>query len=170
MEILTDIATKIGFDWRLALTHFINLLLIFVLLVKFALPSIKKTISERTAKIQEGLRMRNEADKIVELANLEGKEINKAANQKASELITKTEMNAKNILTESSQKASEIMQAANLQKDLSKAAGLKDAENILSKDISKILTQISLKSFNSKINGDNNSEFVSTVFSEKYGK
>jgi F0F1-type ATP synthase membrane subunit b/b' len=50
MEILQDIGTKIGFDWRLALTHLINLLIIFFLLVKFALPAIKKTLIEELKK------------------------------------------------------------------------------------------------------------------------
>jgi F0F1-type ATP synthase membrane subunit b/b' len=65
MEILTDIGNKIGFDWRLALTHLINLLIIFFLLVKYAFPAIKKAVDERTKKIQEGLKMRQELRKLV---------------------------------------------------------------------------------------------------------
>ena len=164
MEILTDIATKIGFDWKLAVTHTINLGLIFFLLVKFALPSIKKIIDERTAKIKEGLRMRDEADKIKLDAENVAKDINKMANTKAQEVISKSEVSAKNIVTDASAKSGEIIRLANLQKDEAKNAGLKDAENYVSKNIATILTKISAAAFDSKITAENNSDFVSKVF------
>lgn len=166
MEILTEVATKIGFDWKLALTHTINLSIIFFLLAKFALPSIKKIIDERTAKIKEGLRMRDEADKIKHDAEIEAKDINIMANNKAQEVISKSEISAKNIITESNSKASEIIRLANMQKDEAKNAGMKDAENILSKNIASILTKISANAFDSKINADNNSDFIQKVFKQ----
>lgn len=86
MEILNDIASKIGFDWKLSLTHLINFSIIFFLLVRFALPGIKKTINERTKKIEEGLKMRLDADKIVESANTDYKKIVTDANQKAQDI------------------------------------------------------------------------------------
>lgn len=170
MEILNDIATKIGFDWRLALTHFINLMIIFFLLVKFALPAIKKTVDERTAKIKEGLRMREEADKIKADAQLDAKNVNLDASKKAQEIISKSESSAKNILADASTKSSEIIRTANLEKEGAKNAGLKDAENILGKDIGKILTSISNLAFHGKVSADANSEFVTKVFKESYSK
>lgn len=164
MEILTDIATKIGFDWRLALTSLVNFLILFFLLVKFALPAIKKNIEERTAKIKEGLRMREEADKIVDQAKLDAKEINIAANQKSLDIISASENNAKNILTEANTKKSEIVRQAEELKDEAKNAGMKEAENLLKKDISKIITAISENAFSTKISTDLNSEFISKVF------
>ncbi len=170
MEILTDIANKIGFDWKLAITNLINFLIIFILLVKFALPAVKKAVEERTRKIKEGLAMRENADKIVEEANLESKEIAKQANQKAEGIISKSESSAKEIVLNANDKASEVIRNAELEKNEAKAKGLKEAEALLSKDISSILTKISTKAFGEKVNADNNSEFVSKVFKENYGK
>lgn len=164
MEILQEIANKIGFDWKLALTHLINLLLIFFLLAKFALPSIKKVVAERTKKIQEGLKMREEADKIVDDANLESQKIAKSANQKAEEIYSKAESGAKEIVMSANTKASEIIQFAEQEKEKAKDKGLKEAENILSKDIPKILSKISSNAFGDKISADVNSDFVSKVF------
>lgn len=164
MEILQDIATKIGFEWHLAFTSLINFLIIFFLLVKFALPSIKKTIEERTKKIQEGLRMREEADKIVESANSEGLKITRDANRKAEEIFSKVETSAKEVLTDANSKASSIIALAEKEKQDAKEKGLKEAENILTKDIGKILSKISANAFSGKLTGETNSEFISKVF------
>lgn len=164
MEILQDIATKIGFDWRLAITHLINLSIIFFLLAKFALPSIKKVVNERTKKINEGLKMREDADKIVENANLESTKIAKSANQKAEEIYTKAENSAKDIISSANSKAGEIVQLAEKEKLDAKEKGLKEAENILNKDIPKILSKISAQAFSDKISANINSDFVSKVF------
>lgn len=164
MEILQEIAHKIGFDWKLALTHLINLLIIFFLLARFALPTIKKVVNERTKKIEEGLRMREQADKIVENANLESQKIAKLANQKAEEIFVKAETSAKDIVTTANTKASEIVQLAEKEKTSAKEKGMKEAENILSKDISKILSKISANAFGDKISADVNNDFISKVF------
>lgn len=164
MEILTDIASKIGFEWRLALTSLINFLIIFFLLVKFALPSIKKTIDERTKKIQEGLKMREDAKAIVDNAYSDAKEITKNANQKSQDIVSVSETNAKKVMSEAQIKKSEIIKEAELLKDCSKKAGLKEAENILSRDISNILTKISENAFGGKITAEVNTSFITKIF------
>ena len=164
MEILQEIANKIGFDWKLAFTHLINLLLIFFLLAKFALPSIQKVVNERTKKIEEGLKMREQADKIVENANSESLQIVKYANQKAESIVSKAESGAKEIVLNANSKASEIIQFAEKEKELAKEKGLREAENILVKDIQKILSKISANAFGDKISADVNNDFVSKVF------
>jgi F-type H+-transporting ATPase subunit b len=167
MEILNDIASKIGFDWKLSLTHLINFSIIFFLLVRFALPGIKKTINERTKKIEEGLKMRLDADKIVESANTDYKKIVTDANQKAQDIITKGESSAKIVITSANEKAGETLRLAQQERDQAKEKGIKDAENIVTKDLSKILSKISAQAFSSKLTGDVNSDFVGKVFSGK---
>ncbi len=170
MEVLTEIGDKIGFDWKLSITHLINFLIIFFLLVKYALPALKRTIDERTAKIKEGLRMRDEADKIVISAEEQSKVITREANQKAEGIISKSEVNAKEIVLTASDKASEVIKKAQAEQDHAKEKGLKEAEGILSKDISSILTKIANSAFDGKITTENNSDFVSKVFKENYTK
>jgi F-type H+-transporting ATPase subunit b len=164
MEVLTNIADKIGFDWRLSVSHLINLLIIFFLLVKFAFPAIKKTVSERTQKIKEGLKMREDANKIVEQANAEAKDIHRTANLKSQDIISNSETNAKNIISQANEKKSEIIKDAEDIKEQAKETGMKEAENILQRDISKILTKISDKAFSGKVTGEVNNDFISKVF------
>lgn len=164
MEILTEVANKIGFDWKLALSSLINFLIIFVLLVKFALPALKKIIDERTKKIQEGLRLRNEADKIVEQAKREGGEIKSEANVKAESIISRSEISSKEILLQANSKAGEIIQIAEKEKLDAKQKGLQDAESILLKDLPDILSKISNNAFSGKVSAEINNDFVKNIF------
>lgn len=164
MEILTDIANKIGFDWKLSISHLINLLIIFFLLVKYALPAIKKTVEERNRKIEEGLRMRTDADIILDDAKKASQEIVKSANVKAQDVFLKAENNSKEIISNANEKANEIILSASREKEDAKEKGLRDAENILLKDMPNILAKVSANAFSQKINPDINKDFISKVF------
>lgn len=164
MEVLTEIASKIGFDWRLAIGHLVNLLIIFFLLVKFALPAIKKNIDERTKKIEEGLKMREDADAILDKANQDSLEINKNANKKAEETYSKAEKSAKDIVTSANQNAQSILQQAEKEKANAKEVGLKDAETIFTNEVASILAKVSTNAFSGKINADINKDFINKVF------
>lgn len=52
---IVEILGKIGFDWRMALANFVNFLIIFWLLKRYAFKPIKKMISDRQNTIKEGL-------------------------------------------------------------------------------------------------------------------
>lgn len=94
----------------------------------------------------------------------------RSAKVKSQDNISNSESSAKNILNEASTKSAEIIRLANLERESSKDKGLKEAETLLSKDISRILTQISEKAFSGKVSADVNSDFVSNVFKETYSK
>jgi len=170
MEILHSIGEKIGFDWRLSLTHLINFLIIFFLLVKFALPKIKATIDERTKKIKEGLLMRESADKIVADATTESKQIGKNANAKYEEVVSKADAEAKNIVKGAHDNANDIIKLAEKERGEAFAKGLESAENIVKKDIANIINKIALESFDKKIDAEVNDSFVSSIFKQNYGK
>lgn len=52
---MLEILGKIGFDWQVALANFVNFVIIFLVLRKFAFKPINKIIKERQGKIDEGL-------------------------------------------------------------------------------------------------------------------
>lgn len=62
MEILTDAAANIGFDWRMALAQLVNFLVIFYIVKRFIWPSIKGALETRKQKIEEGLNYAEEAE------------------------------------------------------------------------------------------------------------
>ncbi|MDP3955656.1 MAG: ATP synthase F0 subunit B [bacterium] len=49
MEALTDIITKVGFDWRLALANFVNFLIVFWVLKRFFFEPLRDLSSKRIA-------------------------------------------------------------------------------------------------------------------------
>lgn len=52
---LIEILSKIGFDWRMALSNLVTFLIIFFILKKYAFEPINKILKTRRAKIEEGL-------------------------------------------------------------------------------------------------------------------
>ena len=127
---LAEILSKIGFEWQLALTHLINFLLIFFLIVRFGLPNVQKIILERTRKIKEGLEMRNKADAILESAKTDSKNILQDANQERKNILEKGEIEGKNIVAEFSTKAQNILEDANKISQSAKENGYKEGVDL----------------------------------------
>jgi F-type H+-transporting ATPase subunit b len=163
MEILNEIAHKIGFDWRLALTHFINLSIIFFLLAKFALPSIKKTINERTQKISEGLKNFEKSKEVFDNAKKEADSIKNSALKERDSLLSKSEAEAQANISKSQETANEIVKKAEATTKNAEAKGLDNAMNEFKKKLPSFLSQISENAFGSKLTADVNNEFVTKV-------
>jgi F-type H+-transporting ATPase subunit b len=66
MNIL-GILENIGFDWQMALANFVNFLIIFYLLKRFAFTPIKRVLQERARRVEQGLEdaKRAEAERIM---------------------------------------------------------------------------------------------------------
>lgn len=62
MSNIVDILSKVGFDWQVALANFVNFLIIFLILKKFAFGPINKTITERQKKIDDGIENAKKAE------------------------------------------------------------------------------------------------------------
>ncbi len=165
---LSEILSKIGFEWHLAITHLINFLLIFFLIVRFGLPAVKKTIFERTKKIREGLEMRENAETILADANLEKVQILKNANSQRAEIITGAEVEGKNIVGEFSSKAQNILEDAIKTRNIAEEKGFLDGSEIFSKKIPSLLTAISTQAFGGKVTSEVNNVFLNQIL--KYEK
>jgi F-type H+-transporting ATPase subunit b len=100
MDILQSFA-QIGFDWRMAFANLINFLIVFVVLKYFVFQPIKRILTERKEKIQQGLEDAKKAkrDKVMAKEKYE-KKINQA----------KTEANS--ILADAKEEKQEIMKEA----------------------------------------------------------
>ena len=170
MEVLKEIGEKIGFDWQLAVIHFVNFAIIFFLLVRYAFPGIKRVIDERTQKIKEGLQLREDSEKLIEVSELEAKEIIKDSSHKASTIIEKAQLSATTIINTAQDKSKVIISEAQIEKENALQNGLHEAENLLKMDINKILSAISDQAFSKNLSERDNSEFVEKTFKQVYGK
>lgn len=120
---MLEILGKIGFDWQVALANFINFMLVFWLLKRFAFGPIKKIIAERKEKVNQGLEdarraatdrqmaeqlreqtvmdAKKEANTIVAEANDKGKEFVEDAKTEAekerADILAKAQVDAENL-------------------------------------------------------------------------
>lgn len=106
MVALLEILGKIGFDWRVALANFVNFLIIFYLLKRFAFGPIAKIIAERQKKIETGLEdakkaetavmmAKQEKEKIVDEGKSEANGLLVMANKRGDEIVTTSESRGK---------------------------------------------------------------------------
>ena len=170
MEALTEIAGKIGFDWRIALSHTINIGIIFILLVKFALPKIKQIINERTEKIKQGLKNKEESESMLLSAKSESETIIKAANKEKQEIINKADDLSKANISKSEKEASEIIEKVKEKEKGAEKAGFDSGINLLENKIGDILSILSDKAFAGKVDAKVEGDFIKTVFEQIYAK
>lgn len=167
---MTEILSKIGFDWHLALSHTVNFLIIFILLVKFALPKLKKTIDERKAKIEEGLATFAKSAQILKESEAEKANILKSAEIEKKGILAESESIKKNILAKGEADAREIISASKTEGEKIKADSYEKGASELESKIGDILQMISQKAFAGKVSAEVNNEFVKNIFKESYGK
>lgn len=84
---MIDALSNIGFDWQIALANFIGFLLIFWILKKWAIGPIKKTIDERTEKIQAGIDQAQQSETELLVAQQKAEEQIKAAKGQANQIV-----------------------------------------------------------------------------------
>ncbi len=97
MELVIDILSKLGFDWKLALMNLINVGIIFFLLKKYLFGTISTKLEERRALIKDGLEKAEKAKTEWVMAQ-----------QKAQELIDEAKVQANEILARSHEQAVQL--------------------------------------------------------------
>lgn len=107
MQTILEILGKVGFDWRVALANFVNFLIIFYLLKRFAFGPIKKVINERQNKIQDGLDNAKKAETALLLADKEKEKIIDKAKEEASGVLVMANKRGEEIVSGSEIKGRE---------------------------------------------------------------
>ncbi len=106
MDIM-EILGKIGFDWRMALANFVNFLIIFWLLKRYAFEPVKKVINQRQSEINKGLEDAEKAQTELVMAKENYEKKMSEARAEAGEIITKANEQAENIITKATKQAEE---------------------------------------------------------------
>lgn len=97
MDILTSLQS-IGFDWRLALAHLVNFLIVLALLRYFVFGPLRKRLAERKQVIEKGVadarraeaeryKAKEKREEIIAAAKAEKREIITAAHEEAEAMI-----------------------------------------------------------------------------------
>ena len=107
MEQITQALTNIGFDLRLAVAHFINFLVVFVVLTKFVFKPLAAKIDERNQIIDKGLRDAEEAKQELLRAEAEREKVLQSARQDAQAVLAEAKHRDEAMHEEAVKKAQE---------------------------------------------------------------
>ena len=167
---LAEILHKIGFDWRVALSHTVNIAIIFFLLVKFALPKIKATIEKRTEDIKQGLKNKEDSEEVLANAHTQAGEIKKTAQAEKVEIVSQAKTEAEVLVSKGSQEAQVIVESARKDFQTAKKEGYEAGESLFERKLAEILQVINNKAFAGAVSPEVESAFIKKVFTEHYEK
>lgn len=166
MEGLLSILGKVGFDWQVALANFVNFLIIFFVLKKFAFKPIGKLIKERQDKIEQGLNYAQQSESALSNAKNKKEEIIKEAKEKAKSIILHSQETGKNLLKETKEEALElkdrIIKQANIEVEKEK---LKN-EDLLKKEASELIVSGIKKVFDGYIKDGKGDDIIKAMLTK----
>lgn len=84
---MDKIIHSLGIDWKLLLAQTVNFFILFFVLYKFLSQPLSKIIEERKKKIEEGLAMRIEAEKMIAEVSKDRLEILRRAEEERARII-----------------------------------------------------------------------------------
>ena len=102
---MSELIHQFGIDWRLLVAQAVNFFILFFVLWRFAYRPVLAILAERRKKIEEGLNMREEAERKLGEAGHERDAIVKKAEQESLRLVNKGETLGK-------EKAEKVIEAA----------------------------------------------------------
>ncbi len=102
---MSELIRQFGIDWRLLVAQAVNFFILFFVLWRFAYRPVLAILAERRKKIEEGLNMREEAERKLGEARHSGEAIVKKAEQESLQLVNKGESLGK-------EKAAHVIEAA----------------------------------------------------------
>jgi F-type H+-transporting ATPase subunit b len=142
MNAILEILGKIGFDWQIALANFINFLIIFYLLKRFAWGPIQRTLDERRKKIDDGIENARKAETELLMAKKEGEKI-----------VNEHKDNANKILAQAKEQEKKMINQASILAIEEKEKIIKDAHRQIEDDREKMSREVTEKSADLVISG-----------------
>jgi F-type H+-transporting ATPase subunit b len=134
MHQILEALGNIGFDWQVALANFVNFLIIFFILKKFAFKPLQDKLQERKKMVENGICNAEEAEESLKEAQVQAENIKQEARVHANKIVE----NARNI------EATKINQAEDLARTKANQIlekGQKDVFNEKSKMMSEFRSE-----------------------------
>lgn len=159
MEGLLAILGKVGFDWQVALANFVNFLIIFFILKKFAFKPIGKIIEERNQKIEKGLKDATEYEKLLQEAKASYEEALQKAKTEADSILKQSKKDATaqkvRMLEDAKDEVLAMVEAGKKSLELEKNKMLAEAKKemviLVTKSTEKVISSNVDKSFSERI-------------------
>jgi F-type H+-transporting ATPase subunit b len=138
---MLEILGKIGFDWQVALANFINFVVIFFILKKFAFKPIHKIITERQNKIETGLENAQKAEANLIMADEIKNHKIEEARLKSNQIISTAQEKSDAILTDTKNKSLKTKENMIAEGNLAIAESKKNIKKEVEKEISSMIIQ-----------------------------
>lgn len=129
-----NILDAFGINWKILLGQIINLVILFYLLQRFAIKPFLKVLNERKKKIEKGVKLSEESEEKIKLAEKQKEQILKEGEEKAKQILKESEKRGK-------EKEKEILAMAESQK----TKILEMARKTAQKEIEKMKEEFSQK-------------------------
>ena len=94
MEQITEALNNIGFDLKLAIAHFVNFLIVFVILTKLVFKPLAARMRERNQEIEQGLNDAEKSRELLENAQEEKEKVLQEAQERKALLLSQAEQEA----------------------------------------------------------------------------
>lgn len=166
MENLLQILGKVGFDWHMSLFNFINFLVAFWILKKFAFGPLVKIIEARQQKAQEAMENFEKARTEISSAKQEAEKIVQEGKERINFLMSEAQKEAKRTVEISKDKAKEETQK--VIEDAKKTISAEKEKMIveLRQETSQLIVLATEKILKEKIKDTDDAKYISKVIKE----
>jgi len=121
MDIISSLQS-IGFDWRVAVAHVVNFLLVLWLLNRFVFGPLKSKLKQRREEIESGVADAREAKKKLQKAKEDKKEILNEAQNQRQKILADAREHAESIKANAREEANQVAETivADTRKEMKK--------------------------------------------------
>lgn len=129
---MSELFAVFGINWKLLLIQAFNFSILLILLWRFLYRPVLKMIDERRAKIAEGVKTAEEAERKLASSETEGQEIRRQATREAEQMVaaarTRAEEKKAEMMKEAETKAEALLSDATARAQESQRQALKESE------------------------------------------
>jgi len=155
-----ELLTNLGINGKLLLAQIVNFLVLLFVLYKFAYGPVLKLLSERTSKIEKGLKDAEDAQKkLLEITEKE-KDVLIEARKQAQEIVARAEevavKNKEEILTNAKSQSEKILSDAEKKIEMEKVQMMQE----LKKEVASLVISATEKIIDTKIDVAKDKEII----------
>ena len=165
MEYILDTLAKVGFEWKMGLFNFINFMIIFFILKRYAFKPIMKTIDERQKKMTEGMENYDKSKSELQMAEQKAQEIVDNAKIEGNKSIEKAHDEAKSVGNDMRNKAKEEIELLILQAKKNIEIDKKEMQESLRKETVDIVVLAIEKILAEKMDGKMDETYIKKILS-----
>ena len=156
----------LGIDWKLLITQGIAFLILVAILKKYVYPVLVKTVDDRRAAIEAGLKEAKESQEAMEKAEAKVSKLLAQARKDADDMLARTQKEAASVVAEAENKAKtraeQIVADARAQLDVDVAK----ARQTLKKDTIELVALATERVIGEKLDAGKDAELVKRALGE----